>query len=70
MARMWDLDDLASCSEIARTLGLGMPAVSQWATRYDDFPKPIVMLGKIPVYSWAQVRDWYNTKQWKRIKGH
>lgn len=69
MPRMWDLEDLASSSEIANTLGVNKSTVSMWKRRYPDFPAPLIVLNGITVYSWAQVRDWYNSHDWDPNRG-
>lgn len=56
--KMWDLNDLASGAELARHFGVTRAAVSMWAERYRDFPKPLVIVGHAPLYSWKQVLAW------------
>ena len=51
-------DDLVGISEIAEMAGVKSAAVSNWRTRFDDFPPPLVMLRSGPVFSRSQVRRW------------
>lgn len=60
---MWELDDLATASDIAAELHASNTAVCTWAERYDDFPAPLCRLAGTAVYSLTQVRCWY-AQQW------
>lgn len=55
---MWDLKDLTSGAELARTFKVSRAAIGMWAVRYPDFPAPLVRIGNIPLYSSKQVRAW------------
>lgn len=59
--RRWDLDDLASISDLARDLGVGRAAVCNWRQRYEDFPAPLITLSSGPVFSHRQVRAWHES---------
>lgn len=54
------MSDLVNSSGIAERLGVGNAAVSNWPTRYPDFPSALDLPGVlgIPLYSWQAVRSW------------
>lgn len=62
MANMWDLDDMVTFSQIAELVGVGRAAVSNWAVRYETFPKPLLPIAK--VYSLTQFCEWYDSHPW------
>lgn len=51
-------DDVLTAAAIARLAGVGRAAVSNWRTRYQDFPEPISEAGKSPLFSRAEVEAW------------
>jgi hypothetical protein len=55
---MWDLNDLAGAKEIGDGYGLSRSLVCNWATRYADFPAPILVLATGAIYSRRQVAEW------------
>lgn len=57
---MWDLDDLVAPSDIAEMFGTTKSAVSNWISRYGDFPPPlaIVSRGCTSLYSRQAVIEW------------
>lgn len=63
----WDLADLVAASDIADLCGATRPAVSNWAARYPDFPRPLVVVarGTAPLYSRRAVIDWYDRREWQ-----
>jgi hypothetical protein len=61
--KRWDLTDLVGISDIAKTLDATMPTVSNWRTRYPDFPKPLCRIGNRDVYSLKQITRWYKQFQ-------
>lgn len=56
----WELNDLVGASDIAAQFGVGRAAVSNWATRFEDFPDPLAHVGGRAIYSRKQVTAWYN----------
>lgn len=58
MARMWDLDDLASVGDLGLIFHVGRSTVANWVVRYPDFPAEIVKVGATNIYSISQVRAW------------
>jgi hypothetical protein len=52
--------ELVNASEIARRAGVSREAVSNWAQRHKDFPKPIKAADgvKHTLRDWAQVEAW------------
>lgn len=64
----WDLDDLVATSDLADHFGVGKPAVSNWITRYPDFPQPLVTVarGTAPLFSLSAVADWHRRRFVKR----
>ncbi|GAA1888942.1 hypothetical protein GCM10009736_66460 [Actinomadura bangladeshensis] len=51
-------DDRVTAAEIARTVGVGRAAVSNWRRRYLDFPKPVGGTPSSPTFSWDEVEAW------------
>lgn len=58
----WPLDDLAGTTEIAEALGVGRSTVTNWATRYGSFPRPLRVLASGPIYSLKAVVAWNRTR--------
>lgn len=60
---MVDTDDLVSNTEIARLAEVTPAAVSNWKSRFDDFPKPVITFsnGHFQIYRWSEVREWLTT---------
>lgn len=56
--KLWDIKDLAAVTDLALEHGVTPGAITNWAARYKDFPKPVVLLGNRPIYSKAQVAQW------------
>ena len=50
--------DLVGLSEIAERYSTTTSVVSNWRTRYPDFPKPYRVLRMGPIYDWVEVLDW------------
>lgn len=69
-ARQWDLDDIASASDLAAELGYRKATVANWAARYPDFPAALttVACGHIALYSLREVRAWYEARDWRTVK--
>ncbi|MBX6391773.1 MAG: N-6 DNA methylase [Frankia sp.] len=53
-----DGQDEVTAAAIARRVGVGRAAVSNWRRRHEDFPKPIGGGANNPTYSWAEVKAW------------
>jgi SAM-dependent methyltransferase len=51
-------DSRVTAAEIARTVGVGRAAVSNWRRRYLDFPKPAGGTPTSPTFSWAEIESW------------
>lgn len=49
--------DRITAAAIARRLGLGRAAVTNWRRRYPDFPAPVAD-GSSPLFAWADVERW------------
>jgi hypothetical protein len=63
----WDLDDLVAISDLAEHFYVGKPTISNWTTRYPDFPRPLVVVarGNTPLFSRRAVIDWYERREWQ-----
>jgi hypothetical protein len=61
--RLWDLNDLCTLKGAADALGESNTTVHNWSARYQMFPKPLIEVGRSPMYSWKQLKDWY-MKKW------
>ena len=67
MAKRVSTDDLATNQDLAETLGVPQPQVSNWRKRYAEgwnaFPAPVLYLncGRTPVWSKAEVIEWART---------
>ncbi|MFG3710835.1 hypothetical protein [Micromonospora sp. NPDC047730] len=66
----WHLEDLAALGDLASEFGVGNATVSNWTTRYPDFPRPLLELSTGPVYSRWQVRQWHDGRTWKASRNH
>lgn len=51
-------DNRVTAAEIARTVGVGRAAVSNWRRRYLDFPKPVGGTPSSPTFSWEEIESW------------
>jgi SAM-dependent methyltransferase len=51
-------DSPVTAAEIARIVGVGRAAVSNWRRRYLDFPQPVGGTPASPTFSWSQVETW------------
>jgi predicted DNA-binding transcriptional regulator AlpA/GNAT superfamily N-acetyltransferase len=58
-----DPDDEVYAADIARELGVRPSAVSNWAARHPDFPKPIDYRNGRAVYSRRAVREWFERRR-------
>jgi hypothetical protein len=60
-ATTWDLDDLATHTDLAALFRVGPSAVVNWTNRHDDFPAPLVICsgGSTPIYSVRQIVAWW-----------
>lgn len=63
----WDLDDLAAPSDLADYFYVGKPTISNWISRYADFPRPLPTpaMRHTKVYSRQAVIDWYERRDWQ-----
>lgn len=53
-----DRQEELTAAAIARRIGVGRAAVSNWRRRYDDFPRPVGGGDTNPTFRWAAVADW------------
>lgn len=60
----WDLADLASTGDLAVDYGVNNATISNWASRYADFPQPLLTLSAGLVYSRWMVRQWHDGRNW------
>ena len=60
MSQMRNLNDLMAGIDIADMAGVVPSAVANWRIRHDDFPEPIVIIGRgnLPIFSRRQVLLW------------
>jgi predicted DNA-binding transcriptional regulator AlpA len=66
MGRVVDLDDLIDAAGVAALLGLSQRnSVRIYRARYDDFPKPVVNLGKGRCLLWLRSE----VDAWARARG-
>jgi len=56
------LDDLVGIAEIAKMFDVSPAAVTNWRTRFKDFPKPIALLKSGPVFKAGQIENWNRRK--------
>lgn len=61
----WDLADLAATGDLARDYGVNNSTITNWTTRYPDFPQPLAILSTGPVWSRWMVRQWHDARDWQ-----
>lgn len=49
--------ELVSSSDIARAIGVGVSAVSNYAARWADFPAPLWTIGTASIYPRDEIAD-------------
>ena len=54
--------DVVSVSEIAIRAGRPINTIQSWRRRHRDFPTPMAQLAAGPVWTWAPVRDWIESR--------
>ncbi|MCK9894175.1 class I SAM-dependent DNA methyltransferase [Frankia sp. AgB32] len=54
----FDGQEELTAAAIARRIGVGRAAVSNWRRRYDAFPSPVGGNDTNPTFRWAAVADW------------
>ena len=52
------MEQLVGIAEIAQMLDVSSAAVTNWRSRFSDFPKPIAILKSGPVYKAEQIQKW------------
>lgn len=52
------LDDLVTTDDVADRLRVAPQAVHQWASRFDDFPDPVRVFGRMRIWYWPDVQRW------------
>jgi hypothetical protein len=50
---------LVTTSDIARLIGAAQPTVSNWVSRYVDFPEPVIERHQWSVFYWPEVAEWH-----------
>lgn len=58
MTKTYAIENIVSNIDIADRLGVAQSVVSNWQKRDVDFPKPIGMVGRRPVWDWERVAQW------------
>ena len=56
------MEKLVGIAEIAKMFDVSSAAVTNWRTRSDDFPKPVVILKSGPVFKAEQIEKWNRRK--------
>lgn len=56
------MEDLVGISEIAKMFDVTPAAVTNWRSRYDDFPKPVIVLKSGPIFRSEQIIKWNRRK--------
>ncbi len=56
------MDELVGIAEIAKMFDVSPAAVTNWRSRFDDFPRPISLLKSGPVFRAEQINKWYRRK--------
>lgn len=56
------MDELVGIAEIAKMFDVSPAAVTNWRSRFDDFPRPISILKSGPVFRAEQIKKWYRRK--------
>ncbi|WP_045877999.1 N-6 DNA methylase [Pseudofrankia sp. DC12] len=54
----FDGQEELTAAAVARRVGVGRAAVSNWRRRYDDFPQPVGGGPSTPTFRWADVATW------------
>lgn len=55
--------DLVGISEIAARAHVHPSTPHQWRKRYQDFPAPLVTIGRERVYAWSDVLEWLERRR-------
>lgn len=63
-SRWINVDDLVGVAELADEYGCGNSAISNWRTRYDDFPAPVKELAAGLIFDRTEVRAWHDSRKW------
>lgn len=59
MTETIEIDDITTSTELAKLLGVGQSALSNWKVRHENFPAPFKIVGKISLYRKSEVLRWY-----------
>jgi hypothetical protein len=51
---MVDTADLMTLTMMAASVGAARSTLSNWRERFEDFPKPIISVGHVELFSWEQ----------------
>lgn len=57
------MEQLVGIAEIAKMFDVSPAAVTNWRKRFEDFPKPTVVLKSGPVFKSEQIQKWYRRKE-------
>jgi chromosome partitioning protein len=58
-------DDLIGLQEVARLAGVSTSAVSNWRTRFENFPKAVKEINSGPIFSKMQINHWLKERNGK-----
>jgi hypothetical protein len=50
--------DIVGMVEIAERLGVQRTTVERWRQRYDNFPRPSIVVSGTPIWTWPAVEAW------------
>lgn len=56
------MEELVGIAEIAKMFDVSSAAVTNWRSRFDDFPRPISILKSGPVFRAEQIKKWYRRR--------
>ncbi|WP_229737553.1 ParA family protein [Primorskyibacter flagellatus] len=60
---MSEQNDLVGINEIASMANVSRQAVTNWRSRFHDFPSPVVELAAGPVFKTTQIRSWLRRRK-------
>src|SRR5689334_12570066 len=64
----WDVEiKMVGLAEVAELAGVTPAAVSNWRTRFDDFPQPLAALRSGPVFDESHIRRWLRNHKGVRM---
>ena len=54
---------MVSVGDIARATGVGSSAVTNWSTRNEDWPEPVLRFGPTVIYDKREVEAWLRARR-------